>query len=73
MARPNVSESFPTNVLRVRRQVGLNQEELAFRAGMTRNFVGGLERGEKSPTLRTLAEQAEALDVSPLDLLRAPD
>ena len=67
-----VSDSFPPNLLRARRQVGLSQEQLAFRAGVTRNYVGGLERGEKSPTLRTLDKLAEALGVSPLDLLREP-
>ena len=68
-----VSDTFPPNLLRVRRRAGLSQEELAFRAGVTRNYVGGLERGEKSPTLRTLDKLAEALGVSPLDLLGAPD
>jgi len=68
-----VSDAFPPNLLRVRRRAGLSQEQLAFRAGVTRNYVGGLERGEKSPTLRTLDKLADALGVSPLDLLRAPD
>jgi len=45
---------------------------LAFRAGVMRSYVGGLERGEKSPMLRTLDKLAEALGVSPLDLLREP-
>jgi transcriptional regulator with XRE-family HTH domain len=67
-----VSDTFPTNLVRVRRQAGLSQEQLAFRAGVTRNYVGGLERGEKSPTLRTLDKLAEALDISPLDLLTKP-
>jgi transcriptional regulator with XRE-family HTH domain len=67
-----VSDSFPPNLRRVRHQAGLSQEELAFRAGVTRNYVGGLERGEKSPTLRTLDKLAEALGTSPLDLLREP-
>ena len=67
-----VSGSFPPNLLRFRRDAGLSQEQLAFRAGVTRNFVGGLERGEQSPTLRTLDKLAETLGVSPLDLLRDP-
>lgn len=67
-----VSETFPANLLRLRRQVGLSQEQLAFSSGVTRNYVGGLERGEKSPTLRTLDKLAEALGVSPLELVRDP-
>jgi transcriptional regulator with XRE-family HTH domain len=67
-----VSETFPPNLLRIRRQAGLSQEQLAFRAGVTRNYVGGLERGEKSPTLGTVDNLAEALGVSPLDSLASP-
>ena len=64
-----VSDTFPPNLLRVRRRAGLSQEQLAFRAGVTRNYVGGLERGEKSPTLRTVDKLAEALGVSPDELV----
>ncbi len=73
MRPPILSDSFRQNLLRLCRRVGLSQEQLAFRSGVTRNYVGGLERGEKSPTLRTLDKLAEALDVSPLELVRAPD
>jgi transcriptional regulator with XRE-family HTH domain len=38
--------------LRARR--GLSQEWLGFRAGLHRNYVGAIERGEINPTLRTL-------------------
>jgi transcriptional regulator with XRE-family HTH domain len=48
------------------------QEQLAFGAGVARNFLSDLGRGEKCPTLRTLDKLAEALDVSPLDLLHDP-
>lgn len=38
--------------LRARR--GLSQEWLGFRAGLHRNYVGAIERGEINPTFRTL-------------------
>jgi transcriptional regulator with XRE-family HTH domain len=64
-----LGDLFPPALRAVRIAAGLSQDELAFRAGMTRNYVGALERGEQSPTLRTLDKLAEALGVSPLTLL----
>jgi transcriptional regulator with XRE-family HTH domain len=49
---------------------GLSQEELADLLGFHRTYVGGLERGERNVTLRTLSRLARELGVDPLSLLR---
>jgi transcriptional regulator with XRE-family HTH domain len=67
-----LSDSFPSNLRRCRQQAALTQEKLAHLAGFHRNVVGLLERGEMSPTLRTVDRLAQALGVPPLDLLREP-
>ncbi|HEV7774888.1 MAG TPA: helix-turn-helix transcriptional regulator [Conexibacter sp.] len=46
--------------LRARR--GLSQEELGFRGGLHRNYVGGIERGELNITFRVLLKVARGLD-----------
>lgn len=46
-----------------RQEKGLSQEELGLRTGVHRNYVGGIERGERSPTVLVVATLAEALDV----------
>ena len=51
-----------------RRELKLTQERLAERTEVSASFVGHLERGEKIPSVDTLARLAEALDVS-LDFL----
>lgn len=47
--------------LRARR--GLSQEELGFRAGLHRNYVGAIERGEINPTFRVLLKLERGLQL----------
>jgi transcriptional regulator with XRE-family HTH domain len=50
-----------TRIKRMRQERGLSQEELAFEAGLDRSYVGGIERGERNITFRSLALIATAL------------
>jgi transcriptional regulator with XRE-family HTH domain len=45
---------------------------LAERSGFSQQYLSGLERGERNPTIVTLYELAQTLGVSHLDLLK-PD
>jgi transcriptional regulator with XRE-family HTH domain len=54
----------------VREGRDLSQEELAARAGYHRTYIGQLERGEKSPSLRTIFNLSSALQVTPSLLVR---
>lgn len=54
------------NVLRKARQVRkLSQDELGARSGYHRTYIGQLERGEKSPSLRTIFNLAATLGIAP--------
>ena len=62
---------FGQAVRRLRRNQRLSQEAFADRVGVHRTFVGGIERGERNPTLVTIAKIAAALDTTPDRLLKA--
>lgn len=56
--------------LRARREEkGISQEALADRAGLHRNFVGLLERGQRNVTVLVLQALAGALKVSLTELI----
>lgn len=60
--------------LRSRRRVlGLTQEQLAERAGVSTNFLARLELGWKTPSLATLTQLASALNTRVSDLLAETD
>ncbi len=46
----------------------LSQEELAFKAGVYRTYLGGIERGERNPALKNIDLIANALGISLAEL-----
>ena len=62
---------FGLAVRRARTTVGLSQQDLAKKAGVTFAHIGRMERGELSPRLDTCDRIAHALGMSLLQLLSA--
>lgn len=58
------------NFARIRREKGLTQERVQELSGFSQQYISGLEQGQRNPTVVTLYELAQALGVTPLDLLR---
>jgi transcriptional regulator with XRE-family HTH domain len=58
------------NFARLRRDRGYTQEQVAERSGFSQQYISGLERGRRNPTIVTLFELAEAVGSSPAELLR---
>ncbi len=57
-------------ILRKRREAaGLSQEALAADAGLHRNYVGLLERGQRMPSILIVQQIATALGTTMADLL----
>ena len=53
-----------------RKKLELSQEKLAFKVGISVNFLGQIERGTKKPTLATAERISSALDTQLSELLR---
>jgi transcriptional regulator with XRE-family HTH domain len=61
--------AFGAEVRAIRVERGLSQLELARVSGLHRSYVGGIERGERNPSLTNIARLAEALDTPVAGLL----
>ena len=68
MAEGDLQRRVGANLRRLRVERGFSQEAFADRLGYHRTYVGGVERGERNLTLRTVERLAAALGVDPLDL-----
>ena len=60
---------FGSNVRRFREALGLSQERLGADAKLDRSYIGGLERGERNPSLAAILNLAHALQVPPARML----
>jgi len=49
----------------------LSQEELAHRAGLHRNYIGGIERGERNVGVKAVLALARGLGCAPADFFTA--
>ena len=62
-------QRFGKRVRRLREELGLSQEEFADRVGIHRTYIGGIERGERNPTLSTIYRIAQGLKIEASRLL----
>ena len=65
----SVEKTFGQVLQQLRKEKGLSQEELGFESGYHRTYISLLERGKKSPSLKTIFKLAKALDVEPSEIL----
>ena len=66
----DLTERFPEVLKEVRLQKGISQEELADRAGLHRTYISQIERSLKSPSLRSLVQIADALEITLSNLIK---
>ena len=66
--RTSIKSRFGSTVRSLRDNRGFSQEELAERAGLHRNYVGGVERGERNVAFENIVKFAKALSIPTRDL-----
>lgn len=66
----DLQRTIGRNLRAYRQARGLSQEAFAEILGVHRTYMGGVERGERNLTLRSVERIAERIDEDPLSLLR---
>jgi transcriptional regulator with XRE-family HTH domain len=62
-ATGGLHKKFGARIRYLRLRLSLSQEELAAECGLDRTYLGGIERGERNPSLKNISLIAEALRV----------
>jgi len=70
MSRPKIpidtakAKAFGDTLREFRKELGLSQEEYAFRCGLDRTYISGLERGVRNPTYQVICRLVTTFEVS---------
>ena len=69
MRTADIKSQVGVKLRKLREELDWSQEDLGFEAGLHRNYIGGIERGERNVGVENIAKLAKALGVRPRDLL----
>jgi transcriptional regulator with XRE-family HTH domain len=69
----DLQQTVGRNLRAYRQAKGLSQEAFADVLGVHRTYMGGIERGERNLTLKSLERIAGRLELDPLTLLASRD
>jgi transcriptional regulator with XRE-family HTH domain len=64
------TQKFGAALKEKRQHLGLSQEGLALKSGLDRSYVGGIERGERNPSLTAITRLADGLGISMHELFQ---
>ena len=70
MPEGDLQQRVGRNLLAYRKAHGLSQEAMAEVLAVHRTYMGGVERGERNLTLKSVERIADRLGVDPVSLLR---
>jgi transcriptional regulator with XRE-family HTH domain len=68
-----LTEALAVELRNRRKAKGLSMNELATRTGLAVSFIGYVERGERRPSVETLAKIAWAMDSTAAEILDAAE
>ena len=70
MAGEELAKNFGALVRQLRLERGMSQERLAELCGLHRNYVGAIERAERTPSIVTADKLSKALETTLSDIFR---
>lgn len=70
MKNQDIHKKIGRRLTKLRKKKGMTQEKLALDAGLNRAYVGYIERGERRPSVDTLAKIAGVLKVELYELFK---
>ncbi|UOR10646.1 helix-turn-helix domain-containing protein [Halobacillus amylolyticus] len=65
-----IEKAFGHSLKIIRREQSLSQEKLAQLSDLDRTYISLLERGKRNPTIVTIFNLANALNINPTDLIK---
>lgn len=68
----DLRDAFAWNLRRLRNAKEISQDELAYKAEVSRSYLSQLEKGVFHASLKIIGKLAEALQVEPAELLKLP-
>ena len=69
MSNININEKLGIKIRFLRIKMELSQEQFAEVAGLSKNSIGMIERGQSKPTIETLEKIANALNIELKELV----
>ena len=70
MSKKRILIEFGDKVRELRKDMGISQEELSYKADLHRTYIGMIERAEKNITLVNIEKIAKALEIELSELLK---
>lgn len=67
ISKKEILIKFGERVREIRKEKGLSQEELSFKADLHRTYIGMIERAEKNITLLNIEKIAKAFEIKVLE------
>lgn len=61
--------AFGKNLVKIRKELGWSQEQLAIASGIGRSYMSGIERGQRNLGLLNIVRLAETMKIKPSVLL----
>jgi len=65
-----IEAAFGSVIKKLRKDLGISQETLAFDSGLDRSYISQLERGKRQASIITVFQISKALNTSPADVVR---